>query len=381
MQIGNPRWGLDNWIYCNYALGEITGSQTQAKVTVPRGEFKFHPLTGQFGPASGVGQFGNTIDRWGRRFFTSNRNPVMTEILSWEIARRNPHYLLPTTHYDVVPAGDNSLVFPLIEMKSNYLSHSGTHTAACGATAYLGPLGDAGFHESVFVCEPIGHLVTRSIIKSRGAELTSDRAQDKADFLVSIDPWFRPASLATGPDGGLYLADMYRLWVEHPKFLPEDVAAQLDWRAGDDLGRIWRIVPENESLEVYQPPKTDGELINQLASSSPWQRYTAQRLIVELKDKLDEIKAGYVQQSGHIGSVSAVQNEELGQTNSSVQGTGTPDVVALEEALQALSALGYKNRETEQIKQKLMAEARRADEPWGTEQYIKSGLALLNQSG
>jgi holliday junction DNA helicase RuvA len=108
---------------------------------------------------------------------------------------------------------------------------------------------------------------------------------------------------------------------------------------------------------------------------------TAQRLIVELKDKLDEIKAGYVQQSGHIGSVSAVQNEELGQTNSSVQGTGTPDVVALEEALQALSALGYKNRETEQIKQKLMAEARRADEPWGTEQYIKSGLALLNQSG
>src|SRR5690606_317232 len=57
MQIGNPRWGLDNWIYCNYAVGEVTGSQTSEKTTVPRGEFKFNPRTGQFGPASGVGQY------------------------------------------------------------------------------------------------------------------------------------------------------------------------------------------------------------------------------------------------------------------------------------------------------------------------------------
>lgn len=281
MQIGNPRWGLDNWIYCNYAVGEITGSQTGEKITVPRGEFKFNPLTGQFGPASGVGQFGNTIDRWGRRFFASNRNPVMTEHLPWEVAKRNPYYPLPTTHYDVSPSGDNSLVFPLIEMKSNYLSHNGTHTAACGVTAYLGPLGDTSYHNSVFVCEPIGHLVTRTIVKNQGAKLTSQRARAKADFFVATDPWVRPASLATGPDGGLYLADMYRLWVEHPKFLPEEVAAQLDWRAGDDLGRIWRIVPDDEKLEPYNPPSEPSDLVRQLQSTSPWQRFTAQRLIVE----------------------------------------------------------------------------------------------------
>lgn len=281
MQIGNPRWGLDNWIYCNYAVGEVTGSQTGEKLTLPRGEFRFNPLTGEFGPASGVGQYGNTIDRWGRRFFASNRNPVMTERLPWEVAKRNPYYLLPTTHYDVAPSGDNSLVFPLIEMKSNYLSHSGTHTAACGVTAYLGPLGNTDFQDSVFVCEPIGHLVTRTIVKNKGAKLISERAQAKADFFASTDPWFRPSSLATGPDGGLYLADMYRLWVEHPKFLPEEVAAQLDWRAGDDLGRIWRIVPEGEKLESYEPPSEPSDLVRQLESNSPWQRFTAQRLIVE----------------------------------------------------------------------------------------------------
>ncbi|MEX0794103.1 MAG: PVC-type heme-binding CxxCH protein [Pirellulaceae bacterium] len=281
MQIGNPRWGLDNWIYCNYAVGEITGSQTGEKLTVPRGEFKFNPQTGEFGPASGVGQYGNTIDRWGRRFFATNRNPVMTERLPWEVAKRNPHYLLPTTHYDVAPSGGSSLVFPLIEMKSNYLSHSGTHTAACGVTAYLGPLGDTDYQNSVFVCEPIGHLVTRTIVKNQGAKLTSERARAKADFFVSTDPWFRPSSLATGPDGGLYLADMYRLWVEHPKFLPEEVAAKLDWRAGDDLGRIWRIVPEGDTLEPYTPPSEPSDLVRQLQSTSPWQRFTAQQLIVE----------------------------------------------------------------------------------------------------
>ena len=88
------------------------------------------------------------------------------------------------------------------------------------------------FQDSVFVCEPIGHLVTRSIIKPDGLRLTAERARPKADFIASTDTWFRPASLANGPDGALYLADMYRLWVEHPKFLPPEIAAKLDWRAG-----------------------------------------------------------------------------------------------------------------------------------------------------
>ncbi|MBP87100.1 MAG: hypothetical protein CMJ64_10350 [Planctomycetaceae bacterium] len=286
MQIGNPRWGLDNWIYLNYGPGKITSATSPDRpLDMPRTEFRFHPLSREFGPASGLGQFGNTIDNWGHRFFCTNRNPIMTAILPQSVVNRNPFAVIPRAHYDVGPSGGDTRVYPLVEMKSNYLSHAGTHTSACGVTAYRGDLFAEEFQHSVFACEPIGHLVTRSIIKPDGVALTAERARPKADFLASSDTWFRPASLATGPDGALYVADMYRLWVEHPKFLPKEIAKKLDWRAGEDRGRIYRIVPEKVTRKPYKPPQTIEDLVRQLTDSNGWRRQLGQRLLIERQSK------------------------------------------------------------------------------------------------
>ena len=281
MQIGNPRWGLDNWIYCNYGPGKIVSADGK-KLAMSRNEFRFHPLSMEFGPATGLGQFGNTIDNWGRRFFCTNRNPIMTPLLTWKQWRRNPRAVIPKAHYDVGVSGGATRVYPQVAMKSNYLSHAGTHTSACGVTAYRGDLLGKTHADNVFVCEPIGHLVTRSTIVPDGPAWSSQRARPKADFLTSSDTWFRPASLATGPDGALYLADMYRLWVEHPKFLPPEIAQKLDWRAGEDRGRIWRIAPaKNTPTAKFQPPKTTADLVELLKDSNGWRRSLGQRLLVE----------------------------------------------------------------------------------------------------
>ncbi|MCA9047534.1 MAG: hypothetical protein KDA89_02330, partial [Planctomycetaceae bacterium] len=250
MQIGCPQWGLDNHIYLTYAPGNIRcrrpGFETAEPVKLPRQDMRFDPLTMKFERISGLGQFGNTVDNDGHRFFSTNRNPIMVEMIPQPIADRNPFVSVSRRHADVGPSGGDTRVYPLVEMKSNWLAHAGTHTSACGVSAYRGQLWDDDFQHSVFACEPVGHLVTRSVVRPKPgtAELDAVRVRPNADFLAASDTWFRPASLRTGPDGAWYLADMYRMWVEHPKFLPPEIAARIDWRAGEDRGRIWRIVPD-----------------------------------------------------------------------------------------------------------------------------------------
>lgn len=292
MQIGCPRWGLDNWIYLTYAPGNVRcrrpGYETKERVKLPRQDMRFDPFTMKFEPISGLGQFGNTINNDGIRFFSTNRNPIMMEMIPQSIVGRNPYQSIGKRHADVGPSGGDTKVFPLVDMKSNWLAHAGTHTSACGVTAYRGDLWDADFQNSVFVCEPIGHLITRSIIRHQEHTpvLTAERARPKADFLASTDEWFRPSSLRTGPNGALYLADMYRMWVEHPKFLPPEIAAQIDWRAGEHRGRIWRIVPtEVADPDKFTAPESDPKKIEQwtkyLESPNGWRRFTAQQRIAE----------------------------------------------------------------------------------------------------
>src|SRR5437667_12348650 len=87
----------------------------------------------------------------------------------------------------------------------------------------------------------------------------------------------------TGPDGALYVADMYRLVLEHPQWIPEDRKKRLDLRAGADKGRIYRVFPANATLRKI--PRLDqldtAELVAALDSPNGWQRDTVQRLLPE----------------------------------------------------------------------------------------------------
>ncbi len=83
-----------------------------------------------------------------------------------------------------------------------------------------------------------------------GVTFKGDRApgEGKSEFLSSKDNWFRPVQARTGPDGALYIVDMYRFVVEHPRWIPPERLAKLDVRAGENQGRIYRLVPVGGKL-------------------------------------------------------------------------------------------------------------------------------------
>ena len=93
--------------------------------------------------------------------------------------------------------------------------------------------------------------------------------------------------LRTGPDGALWVADMYRAVIEHPEYIPVDWQKRLNLRAGDDMGRIYRVYP------VDRPPRkfmrldrldTAG-LVAALTSPNGWQRDMAQQMLISRDDR------------------------------------------------------------------------------------------------
>ena len=117
------------------------------------------------------------------------------------------------------------------------------------------------------------------------------RVEQGREFLTSTDPAFRPVNLANGPDGALYVVDMYRELVEHPQFVPEPARSTVDFRRWHDRGRIWRIRPKSMESAVNRRPDLskadDRVLVALLGHRNAWWRTTAQRLLFERGAVLD----------------------------------------------------------------------------------------------
>src|SRR5262249_54353413 len=137
--------------------------------------------------------------------------------------------------------------------------------------------------------EPVHNLVHREVLSPRGLTFTSRRAADelRSEFLASSDNWFRPTMIQTGPDGALWVADMYRAVIEHPQWLPPEWQKRLDLRAAHDKGRIYRVSPVGKKPRAI--PRLDkldaAGLVAALDSPSGWQRDTAQQMLLWKQDQ------------------------------------------------------------------------------------------------
>ena len=171
----------------------------------------------------------------------------------------------------------------------NDLYAANRFTSANSTIVYRDDFFGPAFEGNAFISEPVHNLVHREVMRPNGLEFRSRRADDERDseFVASADNWFRPTMLATGPDGALWIADMYRQTIEHPEWIPEAVQNQLDLRAGSDMGRLYRVVPVGKTPRTI--PRLDrlstDELVAALDSPSGWQRDMVQQMLVWRDEK------------------------------------------------------------------------------------------------
>lgn len=271
----SPVWAMDNSIWC-------AGYSSRLKL---RGG------VWQRDAGLGRGQWGLCQDDHGRLYFNYNSDMLRADLLPAEAFARNP-LLRNATSINAKLANDQTLypAHPTPGVNRGYdaktLSADGKlqrPTATCGALIYRGDAFPAMYRGNAFVPEPGANLVKRFTMSETDGLVKATNTAKGSEFLTSTDERFRPVNACNGPDGALYLVDMYRGIIQHQSFLTHYLIANIQARKLEtpfNMGRIWRIVPEGSSAKPVKVAK-DAKL---LTHANGWVRDTAQRLIVESAD-------------------------------------------------------------------------------------------------
>jgi putative membrane-bound dehydrogenase-like protein len=302
-------WGLDNVIHgaTSSSGGKITrpDAPDQPAIDLSGRDFAFDPRTRRLTPTSGGGQHGLTFDDWGHKFVCHNSDHIMQVMFEDRYLARNPYLAPPSPRKSIAADGPQAEVFRISEVEPWRIVRTrlrkkgivpgivegggrpaGYFTSATGVTIYRGDAWPAELRDQVFVGDVGSNVVHRKTLDTSGIEFVAHRADPGVEFLASRDIWFRPAQFANGPDGNLYILDVYREVIEHPHSIPPIIKQHLDLTSGRDRGRLYRVTTTQEPLRPW--PKlsklSSAELVALLAHPNSWHRETAARLLYERQD-------------------------------------------------------------------------------------------------
>lgn len=277
--------GIDNWIYnakSDRRLKLVDGALIEQST-----QFR--------------GQWGITQDNYGRLYYNDNSFYLYGDMVPWEGVNAHPGRTAKTGLYMPV-ASDRSVFTARVNTGVNRGYREGvlnpdyrlrSVTAASAPAISRSARYPAAAQGGAFIPEPAGNVVSRFELHENGLKVSAEKklhdhkSWGPIEFVSSTDERFRPVATASGPDGFIYIVDMYRGILQHKTYLTSFLRKQIIERELDQpvgLGRIYRVVHESDN-ESRTAPKLAGltpvELVPYLAHENGWVRDTAQRLIVD----------------------------------------------------------------------------------------------------
>lgn len=161
-------------------------------------------------------------------------------------------------------------------------------TAACGPLVYRGDLFGPAYESNVFVPEPSANLIKRNVIEEDGYLTPGQQAYANREFIASTDERFRPVTLSNGPDGALYILDMYRGIIQHKTYVTPYLRQEIGERSLTQplsMGRIYKVTPKGTAKRpVPALSKQAEELVKMLGHANGWIRDYAQQNLIDQKN-------------------------------------------------------------------------------------------------
>ena len=206
-------WGLDNWLYSTYKSYRL---RWNGESEAPRREDT---------PGNG-GQWGLGQDNYGKMWWSNAGGEMglgnfQTPIIYGAINAPSQKEQGFDTTWPLVGVRDYQ-GGPGKAREDGTLNH---FTGCAGQTVFRGDRLPKELIGNVFLPEPVGRLIRRSVVDDSDAVTRISNPHPQSEFLRSSDLCFRPLNMTTGPDGCLYIVDMYRgiiqegAWVNQGSYL------------------------------------------------------------------------------------------------------------------------------------------------------------------
>ncbi|MFK7817967.1 MAG: PVC-type heme-binding CxxCH protein, partial [Planctomycetaceae bacterium] len=284
-------------------IAERVMLELRAEVTAAKTRLRYaRPRRPSVRAESGGGQHGMCFDDHFRKFVCQNSDHIQFVCYEDRYAARAPSVVAPRSRRSIAVDGPQAEVFRLSQVEpwrqvrtrlrvaglvggpvEGGGRAAGYFTGATGTTIYRGHNWPEEYRGQAFVGDVGSNIVHRKTIEPDGLGFRANRAKEGVEFIASTDNWFRPSQFLNGPDGNLYVLDMYRETIEHPKSLPPQIKRHLDLTSGRDRGRIYRIVSKRTKQKRPRHPgaMTPSRLVALLGSPNAWDRETAARVLFE----------------------------------------------------------------------------------------------------